>query len=390
MKKRIAVIENGLLATYTIRAALMQRLIQEGFEVFVVTAPDTMLATVKTININVVDVGSSVQNPIGILKYLLRLYRALKEIKPDVCLTYTIRPAIWGNIVTWVLRIPTITNITGIGPLFESNSLAYRMARFLYKFVLKNPRKIFFQNYDDLKIFIEKKFASPDKVQRIPGSGVDYNHYAPREVKKDTVKFTFLYISRLVKDKGILEYIEAARILKQKNPNVECQVLGPLWLQNMKTLNVSAEELKGWIDEGLINYLGETSDVRDFIAKADCVVLPSYREGTSNVLLEASSMARPCITTDTTGCREIVDDGITGFLCKVRDGEDLAKKMVQMGLVPEPRRREMGKAAREKVIREYDKKIVINAYLQAINEIVHADKNDIKHWPQQKTRNVPV
>lgn len=390
MKKRIAVIENGLLATYTIRAALMQRLMHEGFEVFVVTAPDKMINKVKASNINVVDVGSSVQNPIGIIKYLHRLHKALKNIKPDVCLTYTIRPAIWGNTVTWLLNIPTITNITGIGPLFASNSIAYRAARFLYKFVLKNPKRIFFQNYDDLEIFIKKKFASPGKTQRIPGSGIDYNHYAPREVKKDPDKFIFLFISRLVKDKGILEYIEAARILKQKSLPVECQVLGPLWLQNMKSLNVSAEELRSWIDEGLINYLGETNDVRNYIPNADCVVLPSYREGTSNVLLEASSMAKPCITTDTTGCREIVDNGVTGFLCRVRDGKDLADKMQKIYLLPEETRNRMGVLARKKVIREYDKKIVLNAYLQAIEEIINPDNNDLKERQQLKNRNVPV
>jgi glycosyltransferase involved in cell wall biosynthesis len=369
MTKKIAVIENGLIATYTIRAALMEQLRAKGFEVYVVTAPDGMKEKVEASGIHVVDVGSSRQNPLEIFGYISRLRKALKKIRPDVCLTYTIRPAIWGNIVTWSLGIPTITNITGIGPLFASNSIPYRAARFLYRFVLKNPKKIFFQNFDDLNLFLEKGFAEKERTERIPGSGVDYNHYAPREVERKGT-FSFIYISRLIKDKGIVEYVQAAKALKEKGLPVECRVLGPLWTQNVKSLSVSEEELKQWIDKGWINYLGETSDVRDFIANADCVVLPSYREGTSNVLLESSSMAKPCITTDTTGCRDIVKDGVTGYLCRVQDGADLAEKMEKMFNLTEQERKAMGMAGREKVIREYDKKIVVDAYLRAIDEII--------------------
>jgi glycosyltransferase involved in cell wall biosynthesis len=182
-------------------------------------------------------------------------------------------------------------------------------------------------------------------------------------------RFSFLFIGRLVKDKGILEYVEAARLLKKQLPGVVCKVLGPLWTQNLKGNTVTQQELDSWIGEGVIEYLGETADVRPYIAAADSVVLPSYREGTSNILLEASSMERPCITCNTTGCREIVADGETGFLCKVADASDLADKMAAMANLTGAVRQSMGKKAREKVTREYNKQIVVDAYIRAIERV---------------------
>jgi glycosyltransferase involved in cell wall biosynthesis len=205
---------------------------------------------------------------------------------------------------------------------------------------------------------------------RVPGSGIEHEKYTPRDksIAPDG-KFRFLFISRLVKDKGIGEYVEAARKLKEKNSHIICQVLGPLWKQNLRANTVTEEELQGWIDSGVIEYLGETKDVRQFIADADCVVLPSYREGTSNVLLESASMARPIVTTNTTGCREIVDEGITGYLCEVKDAEGLAAQMYKVFALSEEERRTMGAKGREKVMREYDKRIVVGAYLSEIKKL---------------------
>jgi glycosyltransferase involved in cell wall biosynthesis len=219
-----------------------------------------------------------------------------------------------------------------------------------------------------MDIFLKKKYIKDGVAERIPGSGVDYNFYSPQEKKDNYQKFSFLFISRLVKDKGIIEFVNAARILRNEI-DAEYKILGPLWLQNLKQNTVSKDELQQWIDEGIVKYLGEAKDVKNYIAEADCIVLPSYREGTSNVLLEASSMQKPCITTDTAGCRDVVTDGVTGFLCRVRDEKDLADKMKKMFLLTEEERIEMGKKGREKMIAEYDKQIVINAYLAAIKKL---------------------
>jgi glycosyltransferase involved in cell wall biosynthesis len=172
----------------------------------------------------------------------------------------------------------------------------------------------------------------------------------------------------LVKDKGIVEYVQAAQILLNNNLPVVCNVLGPVWDHNLKDNTVTREELTEWSDKGFINYLGDTKDVRPFIADADCIVLPSYREGTSNVLLEAGSMAKPCITCNTTGCKEIVEDQVTGFLCEVKNADDLARKMESMTGLSDGQREEMGNRARQKIIKEFDKQIVLDAYLNAIKK----------------------
>lgn len=370
--KKIAVIENGLISTYTMRETLMMRLLQEGCDVYVLTHTNSYVSQVEKTGLKVIDIGSGNVNPLKVTLYIYNLYKALKKIGPDVCLTFSIRPAIWGNIITRRLRIPTITNITGVGPLFQSKSIAYRMARTLYRNALTKTRKVFFQNYDDMNLFIENKFVKSSIAERIPGSGVDYNKFSPFNTRaRENGSFTFLFIGRLIKDKGIFEYINAARETLKKYPHATFNVIGPFWTQNLKKNTITQKELHNWMDEGVIDYLGEKKDVRKYIAEADCVVLPSYREGTSNTLLEAGSMEKPSITTNTTGCREIVENNVTGFLCNVRDENDLAEKMLKMISLSDEERKEMGRKARQKIIKEYDKQIVISAYLKAIREALH-------------------
>ncbi|HXS58711.1 MAG TPA: glycosyltransferase family 4 protein [Hanamia sp.] len=370
-KIKVAVIENGLLSTYTMRDGLMKRLLQEGYDVTVLTHTNSFVAQVEKTGLKVINIGSGNINPVKVSKYIYNLYSALKKIKPDVCLTFSIRPAIWGNFIARYLNIPTITNITGVGPLFTSKNLAYRIARSIYRNALSKTRKVFFQNFDDMNLFLEKNFVRKEIAERVPGSGVDYTLFSPMQpANKNTDTFIFLFIGRLIKDKGIFEFVEAARIITKKYPNTIFNVIGPFWQQNLKSNTITKNVLQNWITEGIIDYQGEKKDVKKFIAEADCLVLPSYREGTSNTLLEAASMEKPVITTNTTGCKEIVDDGITGYLCKVRDSKDLAEKMEKMLLLSPVQRNEMGKKGRQKIIREFDKQIVLSAYLKAIDNVL--------------------
>lgn len=367
--KKIAVIENGLISTYTMREGLMMRLLAEECDVYILTHANSYKSQVEKTGLKVIDIGSGNVNPLKVTSYIYNLYKALKKIKPDVCLTFSIRPAIWGNIITRRLHIPTITNITGTGPLFESKSMAYRIARILYQTALRKTRKVFFQNNDDMNLFVKKKFVKSSVAERIPGSGVDYNKFSPAGIRtRENGSFTFLFIGRLIKDKGIFEYINAARITRKKYPHANFNIIGPFWTQNLKNNTITQTQLHNWIDEGVIDYLGEKKDVRKYIGEADCVVLPSYREGTSNTLLEAASMEKPAIATNTTGCREIVEDKITGLLCNAKDETDLADKMQKMISLSEQERKQMGQRARQKIIKEYDKQIVIAAYLKAIKE----------------------
>jgi len=371
-KKKIAVIENGLFSTYTMRDGLMQRLLKEGYDVTILTHTNSFVSQVEKTGLHVINIGSGNLNPWKVLKYIFNLYSALKKIQPDVCLTFSIRPAIWGNFITRRLNIPTITNITGVGPLFISKNLAYRIARSIYRPALQKTKKVFFQNFDDMNLFLQKKFVTKEIAERVPGSGVDYQKFSPiANTKTNEENFIFLFIGRLIKDKGIFEFVDAARMMRRKFPNIIFNVIGPFWHQNLKSNTITKSDLQNWIDEGIIDYQGEKKDIRKFIAEADCIVLPSYREGTSNILLEAASMEKPIITTNTTGCKETVDDKITGFLCKVKDADDLADKMEKMYLLSEEDRKTMGIKGRQKIIKGFDKQIVINAYLKAIHEILN-------------------
>lgn len=369
--KKIAVIENSLFSTYTMRESLMKILVQKGYDVTVLTHSNSYASEVEKTGLKVINIGYGNSNPFKTVKYIFKLFQALKKLNPDICLTFSVRPAIFGNFITRYLSVPTITNITGVGPLFVSKNPAYRLARFIYQFTLVKTKKVFFQNFDDLNLFVENKFVKKEIAQRIPGSGVDYEKFSPL-IKNENKQpnFVFLFIGRLIKDKGIFEFVEAARIVKKKYPDILFHIVGPFWNQNLKSNTISKSDMQNWIIEGIINYEGETKDVRNFIGNADCIVLPSYREGTSNILLEASSMEKPLITTNTTGCKEIVEDGVTGLLCNVRDSSDLAHKMEIIYLLSDLERRNMGKKGRQKMIKEFNKRIVIKNYLDAIDEIL--------------------
>lgn len=369
--KKIAVLENGLLSTYTMREGLMLALLREGCEVHILAHTNKFVLQVEKTGLKVHNVGSGNMNPFIVARYIYNVRRTLLKIKPDVCLTFSIRPAIWGNLITRQLKIPTITNITGVGPLFTSKNIVYRTARTMYRSALSKTKKVFFQNSDDMNLFLERKFVKAAIAETVPGSGVDYNKFKPRVLKeKDHEVFIFLFIGRLIKDKGIFEFFEAAKCIRKKYPHTHFNIIGPFWTQTLRKNTITHSQLQNWIDEGIIDYLGEKKDVRKFIAEADCIVLPSYREGTSNILLEAASMEKPVVTTNTTGCKEIVEDGITGLLCRVKDEKDLAAKMETMLLLSEEARNTMGKKARQKIIKEYDKQIVVNAYLKAIREAI--------------------
>ena len=273
VRKKIAIIENHELGIYSIRHDLVKA-IAEKYDTTVLTEVDDSFKNGDLEKlVDFVDVGKAVLNPATALKYYSNLKKALLKVKPDICLTFTIRPAIYGNLVTSRLKIPTISTITGTGPLFDSKSISYTIARQLYKRVLKKTRFVFFPNYDDLDGFVERGYISKEQARRVPGSGINHEQFAPRpSTRHQDRKFIFLYISRLIKDKGVMEYVEAASLLKDKYPDAEFHIIGPLWTGNKKSLTVTAKELNEWIEKKWIVYHNKQKDVRPFIADADCVV----------------------------------------------------------------------------------------------------------------------
>jgi glycosyltransferase involved in cell wall biosynthesis len=261
-----------------------------------------------------------------------------------------------------------INNVCGLGTVFLKSGLVSLIATSLYKIAFHFPNKVFFQNEDDLALFIRKKLIRSEITDLIPGSGIDLDKFKPEETpdNQDTSAkpFTFLVISRLIYDKGIMEYVEAINILKEKGINARFQLLGAK--DPVHKRGIPLEIIDKWIREGLIEYLGTAEDVRPVISNSDCVVLPSYREGLPRTLLEAASFEKPIVTTNTPGCRHVVKNHLNGYLCEVKDAHDLAEKMYIMYHKSNEERTNMGKAGRLLVKEKYDEKIVIDRYIHSI------------------------
>jgi glycosyltransferase involved in cell wall biosynthesis len=253
--------------------------------------------------------------------------------------------------------------VCGLGTVFLKNNLVSRIAILLYKISFRFASKVFFQNPDDLKLFIKKKLVKGNVVDLLPGSGIDLKRFQPMQFQRNE-RFTFLLISRLITDKGVFEYIDAIKQLNQSGVSARFQILGAMDPEHKR--GIKTEVIKNWIDDKIVEYLGTTDDVRQFIQNADCVVLPSYREGTPRTLLEAASSSKPIIATDVPGCNHVVTNNYNGLLCKLKDSQDLAAKMKEMAEFNDQTLIEFGKNSRLKMEAEYDESIVIKKYLAAL------------------------
>jgi len=366
MKKKVVFISNLSWNLYNFRLSLMHAIRNEGFEVIAIAPYDRYSQKIIDEGFEFHDISMNAQgvNPLEDLKTTYEFYKLFKKISPDVLCQYTIKPNIYGSLIASLLKIKMVNNIAGLGTLFIQESPVTKVAKVLYKLSQRKADQVFFQNRDDFDFFVETGIVNSNKCDILPGSGVDTNRFKPI-YKEKSEKIRFLLISRMIWEKGIGEYVSAAREIKKTHPNVEFCLLGFLDVQNPGA--ITRNELNEWIDEGIINYLGVTDNVDEVIQTADCVVLPSYyREGTPKVLLESGSCGKPIITTDNVGCRDVVDDGVNGYICKPRSSEDLKLKMENFLNLSYEERVTMGLRSRAKIKHEYDEKIVINKYIEAI------------------------
>ena len=365
----ICLVCNTSFAIYTYRQGLIRTLLANGAAVIVIAPRDRTTALLEQMGCRFVElfVASKGTNPGDDLRTLAALYRHYRAIRPDIVFHYTIKPNIYGTVAAWLARVPSIAVTTGLGYVFIQKSRAAVVAKVLYRFAFRFPREIWFLNRDDQTAFAESRLlAHPERARLLNGEGVDLSHFAytpPRE----TQNFTFVLIGRLLWDKGVGEYVEAARILHKQHPAARFQLLGPAGVDNPSAVTLDA--VRAWEREGLVEYLGEAHDVREHIANADCVVLPSYREGVPRTLMEASAMGRPIVATDVPGCREVVADGITGFLCEAKSAASLADKLQAMMALTPDERRAMGERGRAKVAAEFDETAVIARYLETLREL---------------------
>lgn len=364
----IAIVINTSWNIFNFRMGLLKALQKDGHKIICIAPKDQYTQKLKDEgfiyhNIYINNKGT---NPIEDSKLIYDFYRLYKSLKPDVILQYTIKPNVYGSIAARILNIPVISNVSGFGTMFLRGGLSAKLVKFLYKLSLKKNR-VFFQNSEDREFFIKEKIVNEKQTDLVPGSGIDTTKYEAVKKDFDSKTITFLMVARLVKDKGINEYIEAAKTIKEKYKNITFRLIEPLYPGNPTA--VTEDELQMWIDDDVVDYLGASDEVIELMKEVDCVVLPSYREGLSRVLLEAGCLGLPIITTNVPGCKDVVDDGKNGFLCEVKNFDDLALKMEKyINLKPEEKQL-MAINSRIKCEKVFDESFVISKYKNYIGEL---------------------
>jgi glycosyltransferase involved in cell wall biosynthesis len=307
-------------------------------------------------------------NPAADLGLLLRYRRIFKRLRPAAFLGFTVKPNIYGTLAAHSLGIPSIANISGLGTAFIRGGPLERVVAMLYRAAFRHRCTVFFQNPDDERLLVERGIVRIDQARSVPGFGIDLDRFV--ETPLPDCPPTFLLIGRLLRDKGVREFVEAARSLRANLPEARFQLLGAIDEGNRTAIERS--ELDSWVREGVIEYLGETDDVRPFIARASVVVLPSYREGLPSALLEAAAMARPLVATDVPGCREVVEHCVNGFLCAPRNARALADAMRRMATLPRQQLEAMAARSRHRVQERFSARHVMRAYLDVLNRIESA------------------
>lgn len=360
---------NAAWNIWNFRRPLVEALSGDGHRITVLAPPDDAVPELERLGCRVRPLEMSVKglNPIEDLKLQRRFGRIFREERPDAVLSYTIKNNIFGARAAKSCDVPFLPNVTGLGTAFLSGKLLQTVTEQLYRRSFAALPVVFFQNEDDRDLFLDRRLVRADQARLLPGSGIDLQRFAPAPMPAPEEPPVFLMIARLLRDKGVLEFVEAARLMQARHQQARFQLLGAVGSENRSAID--RPTVDAWVAEGVIEYLGTTADVRPEIAASSCVVLPSYREGAPRTLIEAAAMARPLIATDVPGCRAVVDRDVSGFLCDVRNAESLAAAMERfLDLSPEAQQT-MGAAGRAKMEREYDQALVVDAYRVALDVI---------------------
>jgi len=367
--KKLAFVGNTSFSVYNFRLGVMKNFVQAGYEVYAIAPQDQYSELFESESIKYIPLEMNGKGTNFIEDY--KLYKNIKRIysehRFDFVFHYTIKPIIYGSLACEKLNIPAIAITTGLGYAFIGNGFLKKIVIALYKRTLKKTKEVWFLNEDDKRVFLKNNIVSNSKTFVLPGEGVDVSFFQPQEKQNNTDKFIFLFVSRLVKEKGVEEYALAAKKLKGKYDNIECWVLGKTDVDNPN--NVPIEKIMKWDEKKYIKYIESVIDVRSFIANSDCVVLPTYyREGIPRCLMEGLSMERPIITTNNVGCIELIRDSENGLLCAQKDVDDLADKMEKMYLQSDETRKKWGENGRKLILEKFDEKIIINQYLEKLDE----------------------
>jgi len=371
LDQTVLIVVNSAWNLVNFRASLIKDLNDKGFHVVALAPIDIDHFRIESLGCEFHEIKMlpNSLNPWCDLSFMMQVMWLMRTSRAKVCLFFTAKPNVYGSLSAKFLRVPYLNNISGLGSVFIGQGWLVKLMKFLYRVALSRSSCIFFQNPDDRNLFVQERIVRLEQTKLLPGSGVNLDQFKPSGlIRTNGQPFSFLLIARMIKDKGVVEFIEAAKLVNQSFPDIEFRLLGFLGVQNPTA--ISKQQIDEWTQLPFIRYLGATEDVRPFIEQSDCVVLPSYREGTPKVLLEAAAMAKPIIATNVPGCKEVVEDGITGFLCKSKSHADLAKKMCQMIGLSSAQHALMGKLGRIKMEQQFNERIVIDHYLTSLNSLL--------------------
>ncbi|MFK3936223.1 glycosyltransferase family 4 protein [Alkalihalobacillus sp. NPDC078783] len=363
MRKKVLFLVNHDVVIYNFRKEIVESLIEHGHDV-IISSPygeridDLIAIGCKYEKIEFDRHGINVFNELKLIKYYKNL---IKRVQADVVLTFTIKPNIYGGMASKSLGIPYIANITGLGTAVENDGIMQKITTILYKNAFKNINRVFFQNEENMNFFKKKNIAT-NKHKLLPGSGVNLNDFKLLDYPKDDV-IEFVFISRIMKEKGIDEYLEAAKFIRNKYPNTRFHICG-------FCEGDYENKLFDYHNSELIIYHGMVRDIREILKKVHCTIHPTYYpEGMSNVLLESAASGRPLITTNRSGCREIIDNNVTGYLIEEKNSEDLILKIEEFINLGYQLKKNMGLNGNEKVKREFNRNIVVDEYIKEVHNL---------------------
>jgi len=361
--------DNAAWSIWNFRRPLVTALAAEGHRITVLAPPDATVPALQGLGCRTLPLAMQVKglNPLADLALQRRLAGHFRVERPDAILSFTIKNNVFGARAAGSVGIPFLPNVTGLGTAFLSGWLLQGIAEHLYRRAFAALPVVFFQNADDRDLFLDRRLVRASQARLVPGSGIDLDHFAPAPMPPAQGPIVFLMIARLLRDKGVVEFVEAARQVRARHPQARFRLLGAVGSENRSAID--AATLRAWVAEGTVEHLGTLEDVRPAIAAAACVVLPSYREGAPRTLIEGAAMARPVIATDVPGCRAVVDRDVSGFLCEPRSADSLAAAMERFLALAPGARAAMGTAGRAKMVREFDQARVVAAYRAALAEI---------------------
>lgn len=364
---RLLASANSLWNLENFRGGLLRGLAVAGFEP-VLAAPASGGQARLPFRAVDLPIRSDGLNPLQDALLLWRFRRLLRRERPAALLSWTAKPNIYGAIAARLSRIPAFPNVSGLGTAFIRGGLIQRLLCGLYRAAFVRCPAVFFQNAEDASLFVGLRLVRREQVRLLPGSGVDLDRFAARDLPPARPPLRLLFVGRLLGDKGVRELVEAARLLKAEAVPVRFQLLGLLGAQNCTA--ITQAELDGWLADDLLDYLGHTDDVRPALAAAHAVILPSYREGLPRSLLEAAATGRPLLASDVPGCRDVVEHGINGLLFPVRSAAGIAAAVRSFVGFSDSKRAAMGAAARRTAEQRFGEDQVIAAYLGEVRYLL--------------------